>query len=511
MSIRETSSFLYGAVDAGLTRLRTGAVQLRLLALFGLATPTAAAFASQSAPTGRLEGVIRDAKDAVRSRPVRDAAVVVARLDSEPLVSFGARPDDHGRYRLDSLPAGRYMIQLTHGVLDSLDLALPTDEVYIVAGETARAQLSLPSSLALRNAVCSGLSLASGTGAVAGRVADADTDRPLANADVAISWVDMSVDRKTLRSSTEEHTGWVRTGPRGEYRICNVPTGSWLLIQLQYAGRASNVVRVSVTEEEGVIMRNLSLSVQASPTLAKLDSVGAAVPATELDSTDARALQLTGTALVTGTVRGAGGRPIAGVDIQVVNAEPVTQTDEQGRFTLGGLPTGTQILLVRRIGYLIGDAPVELRPGRSVVHDVQLRRVISLDSMRIVAQRSRYAEFEENRRNNAFGHFLTRDQIEQRHVLQVGHLIEHLPGFSVRGTGPDARVYSNSAKSSRSNCTEANVVIDGADHGHINWVHPAEVAGIEVYPEAAGAPGQYRAECGLIVIWTLKYRPMPRS
>ena len=466
---------------------------------------------AQSAPTGRLEGTVTEA---VHSRPARSASVLVARLEPEPVVSFGAKPDERGRYRIDSLPVGRYMIQLTHETLDSFDLALPSNEVNIVAGETARAQFSLPTSLALRNAVCLGLTVASGTGAVAGRVADADTDAPLANADVAISWTEISIDRKTLRTNSEEHAGQVRTGPRGEYRICNVPTGSWLLIQLQYAGRASNVVRVTVTEEEGVIMRNLSLSVKASPTLAKLDSVGAAVPATELDSAAteaATALQLTGTATVTGVVRGAGGRPLGGVDVKVVNAQPTTRTDEQGQFILGGLPSGTQLLVVRRIGYLIGDVAVELRPGKSIRQDVQLHRVVSLDSMRIVAQRARYAEFEENRRNNMFGHFLTADQIEARHVMEVGQLLEHLPGFSVSGSGPDARVFSNSAKNSRSNCSEANVVVDGSDHGHINYVPPKEVAAIEAYPEAAGAPAQYRAECGLIVIWTKTSRPMPRS
>jgi len=455
--------------------------------------------------TGRLEGTIRET---VHSRPVRKAAIVLARLDPEPLVSLSARPDERGRYRLDSLPVGRYMIQLTHEMLDSLDLALPTDEVNIVAGQTAKAQFALPSSIALRNAVCRGLTLANGTGAVAGRVADADTDRPLANADVAISWTDMNVDRKTLRSSIEEHTGWVRTGPRGEYRICNVPVGSWLLIQLQYAGRASNVVRVSVTEEEGVLMRNLSLSLAASPTLGKLDSIGAVAPgpSDSLVQDPSAVMRLVGTATVTGTVRGVGNRPIAGGEIRVVNALPRTRTDEEGRYTLSGLPAGTQLLLVRRIGYLIGDVAVELRPDKSVVQDIQLQRVMSLDSMRVIAQRARYAEFEENRRSNPFGRFLTEDQIVARHVLEVGQLLEHLPGFSVRGSGPDAVVYSNSAKNSRSNCAEANVVIDGNDHGHINYVPPNEVAAIEAYAEPAGAPAQYRAECGLVVVWTKKYQ-----
>lgn len=483
------------------------AARLALLALLCAGAPLGA---QDAVPMGRLEGTV---KAGVRSRPVQASSITLARLEpDEPVVSFGAKPDERGRYQLDSLPAGRYMIQLTHEMLDSLGLAMPTDEVNIVAGQTARAQFSLPSSIALRNAVCRGLTLATGTGAVAGHVANADTDRPLANADVAISWTDMNVDAKTLRASAEEHTGWVRTGPRGEYRICNVPVGSWILIQLQYAGKASNVVRVAVSEDEGVVMRNLSLSLEASPTLGKLDSIGAVAPDAAGDvapDDPSSAMQLVGSATVTGTVRGVGARPVSGVEIRVVNARSMTRTDDEGRYTLGGLPAGTQLLIVRRIGYLIGDVAVELRPGKSIVQDVQLQRVVSLDSMRIIAQRARYAEFEDNRKNNPFGRFLTLDQIEERHVLEVGQLLEHLAGFSVRGSGPDAVVFSNSARNSRSNCAEANVVIDGADRGHINYVPPKDVAAIEAYPEAAGAPAQYRAECGLVVIWTKKYRGSP--
>src|SRR3954453_470981 len=178
---------------------RRGSVMRLLAASLCLTSP----LASQSAPTGRLEGIV---KEAMRSRPARGASVVIARLEPEPLVSYGAKPDERGHYQIESLPVGRYMIQLTHAALDSLDLALPVNEVNIVAGETARAQFSMPTSAALRNAVCRGLTISSGTGAVTGRVADADTDGPLANADVAISWTDISIDRKSLRPSTEEHT-----------------------------------------------------------------------------------------------------------------------------------------------------------------------------------------------------------------------------------------------------------------------------------------------------------------
>src|SRR5512138_1040580 len=77
----------------------------------------AAPLAAQTAPVGRIEGTITET---TRPRGVKGASVTVARLDPEPPVAFGAKPDEQGRYHFDSLPAGRYMIQLTHETLDSL-------------------------------------------------------------------------------------------------------------------------------------------------------------------------------------------------------------------------------------------------------------------------------------------------------------------------------------------------------------------------------------------------------
>ena len=484
-----------------MTRARWLAVALSL----AFATPLAA----QTDALGRIEGTI---KEAARPRGLTGATVTLARLDPEPVVSFGVKPDARGHYELDSLPAGRYMIQLLHATLDSLDLALPASEVFIAPGRTAEVPFSLPTSLALRDAVCRGLTLRKQTGAIFGHVVDADTERPLANADVAIAWKEIAVDRKTLRSTAEQHDNWVRTGPRGEYRICNVPVGSWLLIQLQYAGRAGNAIRVSVSGDEAVVVRDLSLSVAEAPTLAALDSVGATVRGLDSESApddSLTGLLLTGTASVSGIVRGDGGRPLDDVEIRVVNARPVARTSQDGRFTLNNLPSGTQLLAVRRIGYLIGDVAVELRPDRTVRHDVLLRRVVSLDSMRIVARRSRFADFEWRRKNNPSGRFLTANDLAKRHVAELAPVIQQVGGFTVVGFGPNAQAFSTAAKMGRPNCREVNVVIDGMDQAGINMVPPHDIAAVEIYAEAAGAPGEYRAECGLILIWTKRWRSTP--
>jgi hypothetical protein len=466
--------------------------------------------AAQTTPVGRIQGTI---KETTRPRGVKGASVVVARLDPDPPLAFDAKPDGQGRYHFDSLPVGRYMIQLTHQALDSLELSLPAAELFVTAGRTAEVPFTLPTSLALRDAVCRGLTLSKETGAVTGHVLDADTEQPLANADVAISWTDLAFDRKTLRTNAEQHDNQVRTGPRGEFRICNVPLGSWVLIQLQYAGRAGNAVRVSVSGEEAVVVRNLSLSVADAPTLTALDSAGATVAGLDRepspDDTLTGGLYLAGSASVSGVVLGDGGRPLDGVEVRVVNARPSTRTDATGRFTLNNLPSGTQLLAVRRIGYLVGDVAVELRPNRTVSQNVMLRRVVSLDSMRVVARRSRYADFEYRRKNSPMGRFLTATDLSREHATELAPVIQHLGGFTILGFGPNTQVFSTSARAGRPNCKEANVVIDGVDQATINMVPPHDIAAIEIYAEAAGAPAQYRAECGLILIWTKRWKSTP--
>src|SRR5947209_6012098 len=97
-----------------------------------------------------------------------------------------------------------------------------------------------------------------------------------------------------------------------------VPSGRPLRVQLQHAGRAGQALRIAITDDEGVIVRDLSLSATTAPTIAALDSA-ARVAAVAGDTTLGE-LQLTGIARVTGTVRGAGGQPLANVEVRVRDA-----------------------------------------------------------------------------------------------------------------------------------------------------------------------------------------------
>jgi hypothetical protein len=457
--------------------------------LAALGAPTLHA---QTVPKGRIEGQITDS---VHARPAAGATVYVARLSPDAALRV-ATTDEKGRFVVDSLVAGRYTVDFTTSFLDSLDLTLPSRQLTLATDEELRLELGIPSGATLRAAACPGLEIPTGKGAVVGRVVNADTDQPLVGATVAVSWVDLGVDRATLQPTMQQRGGAMPVDSVGNYRLCGVPTDTYLLVQVQDKGRVGSALRLTVGDDVGVVKRDLSLSASASRAIAAPDSSGAA-------AADERPVaQLTGTATLTGTVRGLGGRPLPDARVSVVDAGGTVQTDSLGHFTLANLPAGTQLVEVRRIGYLLGQHPVDLRSGRSVNQDFTLSTIVSLDSVRIVAQRNRYREYELRARRSGAGRFISEQDIEKRHPVETSDILRMLPGFRIVGSGLDAHVVSSRGQISlRQGDCVANVVIDGIPNQDINLVRPSDVGALEVY-NGIGAPMQYNSPCGVIVIWT---------
>lgn len=483
------------------------------------------ALAAPQSPVGRLEGTV---KSALASRPVSAAQVSLVRLESDAGFTFSARVDGRGRFRVDSLPAGHYLVQVSHPTLDSLDVALPTDRLVIADGRTTRSDLLLPSGAVLRDMVCPGLKLGPEKGVVAGRVVDADTDVPISGARVLAAWTEITINRKAHKIETERRVGTVSTNRLGEYRLCGVPAELSLEMQVQHKERVGAATRLSVTRAEGVVVRDFSLSMHFAPTLAALDSLEQILTsraaadssiiadaatvgntASSADSTPVE-LELTGTATLAGTVRTTSGLAVSGAEVHVHDARSVTTTDDAGHFVLGGLPTGTQVLVVRKLGYALTETPVDLRPDVRREENVRLGRAVALDSVRVLAKRPLLAEFEYDRRTNMFGHFLTLGDIQRSKAKKTSDLLQLLGGYTQMARGRYAKNMAvQPGPPGTVRCRTANVVIDGTEGWDVNDVSPNQIAGIELYKDAASAPLKYagRADCGVIVIWL---RPGPR-
>jgi hypothetical protein len=93
---------------------------------------------AQQSSTGRLEGTIAPW---IATRAVHTAQVSVVNLESDASTTITATVDSSGRYHLDSLRPGRYLVQVSHPTLDSLDVTLPPGEA-VITRASGRAPIS---------------------------------------------------------------------------------------------------------------------------------------------------------------------------------------------------------------------------------------------------------------------------------------------------------------------------------------------------------------------------------
>jgi hypothetical protein len=458
-----------------------------LLLIASLAVPRAA----RAQRPGRVEG---DITDSLHSRPLPGATVLLSGLAPGSTAFHSAVADDRGRFRFDSVDAGRYSVTLSHPIIDSLELVLPPHEVTVTAGERSRITLALPSGATVRARACPGIAMPLRVGAIVGQVTDAESEQPLSNATIAVDWMDMQFDRSTLQTTSTPRSASIRTDSTGIFRFCGVPTDTYVLLQVQRDGRSGSPVRVSIPVASGLTVLRLSYSESASrPLAAAEDSAGAD-----------EVVPLTGTASVGGVVRNTNGQPVNDAVVRLVGAAGESRTDGRGAFSLAALPAGTQLLEVRRVGYLVAHERVELRSGRTVTADVALQRIVTLDSVRVIAQRNRYREAaDRQRRQGGAGTYITEDQIARYAATETTDLLSRLGSLFVQGRGLDAKLYvQRGAKTIEGPPCPMNVIIDGFQHQDANVVLPQEIGAIEIYKGPAGAPIEFNSACGVVMIWT---------
>jgi len=462
----------------------------RLGTLLTLTFLLARAAEAQSDARGRVAGTVIDS---VHNRPLAGVRVLAVGAGARTDVRGNAISDSAGLYHIDSLPPGQYMVGFESPLLDSLEIVLPPRRANVEQGEVAMVDLAMPPVAKIRAAVCPGTTLTENTGAIFGHVVNAETESSLAGVTIAMAWREISVDPVSLRSTAHERTTSVSTNDGGWYLACGVPTGTWLSMELEHEGRVGSPIRMMIGDTLGVAIRHLSFSSNASWPVSDSAST---------DSSTAASAPLSGSAMLSGVVRGTGGAPVTGAEVRVWGTAAVGRTDESGRYSLSALPAGTQMLEVRRIGFAVAERSVELRDGATATSDMQLQRIVNLDSVRVVAMRTRYPEFEKLRAGGALGLFLGPDEVARQNVGLTSTIIEKIPGFRVLGYGYNAVVTAGMGASAGGVC-RTNIVIDGMEKQSINDVHPNDIGVIAVYRGGTMTPVWITdGSCGAILIWT---------
>ncbi len=204
---------------------------------------------------------------------------------------------------------------------------------------------------------------------------------------------------------------------------------------------------------------------------------------------------------ITGTVRSAGGSPLAGVTVRSGGADSVAITNATGRYSIGVAPQGT--LSFSLIGYRRLQVPVG---GRSTV-DVTMERLALLEEVVVTSGYSG----EGQRRAEVTGAVATVNvEATQRQtgasVLQ--RLDATVSGVTVTGSGsPGSRSTVRIRGISSFQNNDPLYVVDGTpvQDTYINFLNPNDIASIQVLKDAS-ASSIYgsRASNGVIVIETTK-------
>ena len=413
--------------------------------------------------------------DSLAHRPLGGAVVELASDDSAN-VHRTVVADSVGRYLIDSVPRGRYVIGFFHPVLDSLTLE-PILHQVVVAGDVAvSADLGIPSAARLRAAFCPARDGQAPKGAFVGVVRDSRDGKPVGGAPVVAEWWDMVLGRGTITRAPARRA--TTTAANGWFALCDVPAPGSYSVTAASGADSSDAIEVAMTAD-GFIRREVY--------------VGPRV----------------GQGALNGRVSNKQGQPL-GDAIVTVSGASRTRTNAAGEWALDGLPQGTRTLEVRALGYYPDRRAVDV-----VIDAPQVRTALEtfenvLDTVRVRAGTNRAADaggFDLRRKTLGTGKFLTEDDIRHRNPRETSDLFRAVTGMRI-----DEAARSIEMRGAFGDCAPTVFVdgallppgINGLSPGDINdWVRPTDIAGIEIYHNVP--PPQFQvglSGCGSIVIWT---------
>jgi len=495
----------------GFTRLRAALLAGALLALHPASLHAQAI----------ISGFVRDS---LTSKPL--AAAIIQLLPSATPWAAGrtARSDSIGRYRIDSVAPGTYVLGFQHPRLDSLGLDAVSRTLDVPPGIRAlRADLALPSGNTFVLSLC-GASTDS-VGVVVGRVLDAATDAPVSQGTVVIRWAEMQLVAGAVGRRMQQASA--KFGSDGRYVACKIPTGAPFLVSARAGtGMSATAATLGVTDEielsfaPGVPFLQRNLLIQMREPVAAAAVIAAVPSETPLDSARAltapvsapvsRAVPRSGTARLIGRVVAADGRPIGGARVSVVDTDQTVTTDTSGAFRLLNLPAGTRAVEVIAIGFAPVRTSADLRPARDATLTVNAGpRIATLAAVAVVAPVDRSGFFKRRAQGNGF--FIDGNTMEQRGAQNISQALITAP--TLRPNGFDRNNPTRPQVSGRGNCRpsafmDGQMIPDGVG-GIDELLTVRRVGGIEVYANPAEAPPQFRGSgnCAVILVWTRAYVP----
>ncbi len=202
-------------------------------------------------------------------------------------------------------------------------------------------------------------------------------------------------------------------------------------------------------------------------------------------------------------------QPVGGARIGLLGIGAELASDSAGRFSHGGLPSGTYVLQVRAIGYSAASWIVEVGEGEVHTEVFELQRLPYVLDPLVVERRPSFSEERRNeferRRAAGRGYFVTEEAIKRESPRSLADLLRHVPGVRLQCRGSMAGCTVRMARAPRE--CRPDFVVDGFEASNATSLDMPTIGiiGIEIYRTLSETPLQFlRADnqCGTIVIWT---------
>jgi len=397
--------------------------------------------------------------------------------------------DSFGRFRIDSLAPGTYQVGVFHPLLDTLGMSLATQRFHVGPDSVSIVLLSVPSAATIISRSCTLRPRSQGSSAVIGQVIDPETLQPVKGADVSIAWTEFEVSKeigvrqspRVVRDSTDE---------QGRYRLCGLPNSMEASLQAKRGNSLTAQVPIALGDAPVELFARTLL-------LSPLDSGAKSGNAV-----------LTGRVILEGNATGAGSR------VEILGTDAVTTTDEKGEFTLRNLPSGSQVLVARHLGYAADAVPVDLSSRVPKTVTVRLPKFVTvMDPVLVTARRTAGLErvgFARRQKSGA-GYYLSPERLASIRPHRVTDILRQVPGLRV-SYGPEGETVSSSRGPTSlmgGGCVQYYVDDmrwQSAMPGDVNsFVSGNEIVAVEVY-QGSATPAQYSAagmgNCTTIVLWT---------
>lgn len=491
-------------------RLHSGIAALvmaPLIASGGMPTSAQAQTAAPPAtgtPAARQPGTIVSGvvHDSLSGRSLIGAAVQLVANDAGNTFSGTMFSDSSGKYTFNDVPDGKYTLGFYHPILDSLGMEAYARVLSVNRQGAIRADMSIPPATRMRDVLCGPREAGAAGGVVIGTVFNATDRKPVKDVRVVGQWFEVSigtggVTRRNPRKVTTSNDG-------GMFLLCDVPNSGALSLLASRGADSTGTIEVDVPK--GGFLRS-ELYLGESMTVANVGDSAATKDTLMLraDAVHVGTMRLTGTVIALD-----GGAPMANAVVGVTNG-PQTRTNDRGQWTITNAPPGSHTLEVRAVG----KYPV--RRSINIIKDAPPIRVAMttfkamLDTLKVTAGLSGafdLREFEQRRKSQGMGRFLTADDIRKRAPVETSYIFRSFAGMDVIPTQEGRTAILMKGVFGTDMC-EPTIYVNGTAMNALSaeeldaMVRPERIIGIEVY-SATSMPAQFqnsRMGCGSVVIW----------